>query len=906
MQLSTSIDLEGSGPADRSGAPFQLLLPPLSAGHFRVHGVRGSEAMSAPYRFDVLATSTAVEELDLTSWLVGRRAVLVVRTGNVPRAVHGVVQSVRSLGPRGRRHVSHRIRIVPELELLRNHRRSRIFQNLSVPEVVDRVLHHCPTRWATRGTYPKRPYITQYEETDRAFVERLLAESGIYYYFEQPLALLEQATTALGDALASFGPVGEALAGVAELIGAVALKETVVFGDDPAGYVALPAAGPVGAAIGAVGLSASVELGPLAAGLSSSPTLEFLQAEGLVTERSDKITRLTHTRAIRATRAEFRDYDPDRPQLAMGARAPGGDLGLAASVSVGVSGLGVSVSASVSIDPTGGVSLDAGLDVAGVASHLDYEDYEHHGKFHFPEWADAREEPERILRQRRRRAHVVEGTSLVSGLAPGHRFTLANHAEERLNREYVVISVTHLGTDGQARELYSNEFECVPSEVVYPPARPERRTVQAALTATVDGPGGEEVHVDSVGRIKVRFHWDRDGGAGGASSCWIRPMQAWGGAQWGFQFIPRVGMEVVVVFDGGDPDKPIVIGSLYNGTHPMPFALPEDRTRSGIRTKTFGRAGGNELSFQDAADREQIFVHAERDLDEVVDHDHTLRVAHDERIAVARHRDESIGGNARCRVTGEMEVSCATNHSLHVEGSQRTVVDHALDVRVGGARSLRVDGRDDVAIQGAATHHFLSTSTTRVETHQVTVVGRHEAPGSHALHVEGASRSSASGSLELSSEQEIVLRVGKSFLRIGKDRIDFGSAAVGVIGGGAGLDASDDGLKLSSKGSAQLVAKDLVCKTEEASLALGTEVKIDGKKILMNSPEQASDETKEPEPPTSFELVDQDGAPVPNHPFLITFDDGTERAGVLDGHGKVDLELLQGGTISFPGLADVE
>ena len=123
-------------------------------------------------------------------------------------------------------------------------------------------------------------------------------------------------------------------------------------------------------------------------------------------------------------------------------------------------------------------------------------------------------------------------------------------------------------------------------------------------------------------------------------------MQPWAGAAWGHQFIPRVGMEVVVVFEGGDPDKPMVLGSLYNGTHPPPFALPGDKTRSGIRTQSSPGGGGfNELCFEDAAGREQVYLHAQRDLDEVVEQNHTLLVRNDELLRVLGNRMDRIEKN---------------------------------------------------------------------------------------------------------------------------------------------------------------------------------------------------------------------------------------------------------------------
>ena len=217
-----------------------------------------------------------------------------------------------------------------------------------------------------------------------------------------------------------------------------------------------------------------------------------------------------------------------------------------------------------------------------------------------------------MLRQKRRRAFTVKGESGCPDLAPGHRFALQDHpaGAPRPARTWSSRSST-AGRRTRSRErtwkVYASTFECAPAEVTYIPPRPKRRSIQVVLTATVVGPGSEDIYADTGGQIKVQFHWDREGGGDERSSCWIRTMQAWGGAGWGALFLPRVGMEVAVAFEGGDPDKPLVLGCLYNGTHPPPFQLPGDRTRSGFRTQSSpGGNGYNELSFQDAAGQEQI------------------------------------------------------------------------------------------------------------------------------------------------------------------------------------------------------------------------------------------------------------------------------------------------------------
>ena len=307
---------------------------------------------------------------------------------------------------------------------------------------------------------------------------------------------------------------------------------------------------------------------------SEAPSLFFLAMQQTTTTQADKVTHFSPRTTVRPESAMFRDYDPDRPMARL-----------------------VSSAGSTHPFPEPGASLidsavtafegSSDKDRRGSAPGLDV--YEHHGSFLFPKWSFASDQAPLILRQKRRRASTARGESGATDLAPGHRFTLEGHPAAHLNRIHVVVSVEHRGEarpQGGEWRVYRNTFECAPAEVTYIPPRPKRRSVQVALTATVVGPPGEEIHVDAIGQIKVQFHWDREGSYDDRSSCWIRPMQAWGGAGWGAQFIPRVGMEVIVVFEGGDTDKPMVLGSLYNGTHPVPFQLPSDRTRSGWRTQS--------------------------------------------------------------------------------------------------------------------------------------------------------------------------------------------------------------------------------------------------------------------------------------------------------------------------------
>jgi type VI secretion system secreted protein VgrG len=269
------------------------------------------------------------------------------------------------------------------------------------------------------------------------------------------------------------------------------------------------------------------------------------------------------------------------------------------------------------------------------------EVYQHHADYDTPDVTPDRARV--FLEQAQRRAVVGSGESWVRELAPGRRFDLSAEFSPGIEGAYAVTRVVHEGHTPElsgrpAERAYRNRFECAPATALLRPRAPARKPRQVLETAVVTGPAGHEVHTDEHARVKVQFHWDLHGQRNEKSSAWLRVAQSWAGASFGSQFAPRVGMEVLVGFLGGDTDCPVVLGCLYNATHPPPFPLPADKLKSGLRTQSSPGAGGaNELSFDDRAGEERICLFAERNLEEVVQHDHSTMVGHDQQI--------------RCRVT---------------------------------------------------------------------------------------------------------------------------------------------------------------------------------------------------------------------------------------------------------------
>ena len=212
------------------------------------------------------------------------------------------------------------------------------------------------------------------------------------------------------------------------------------------------------------------------------------------------------------------------------------------------------------------------------------------------------------------------GESDCRRLIPGYRFTLDQYNRSDLNREYLLIRVSHSGSQSQVLgadtagkgegTVYQNNFECIPSDVSFrPPRVTPRPSISGPQTAIVYGPKGEEIYTDEYGRVKVQFHWDRLGKQDEKSSCWVRVSQLWAGQGWGAMFIPRIGQEVIVEFMEGDPDQPIITGRVYNGDNMPPYELPGEKTKSTVKSNTStGGGSANELLMEDSSGKTQVVL----------------------------------------------------------------------------------------------------------------------------------------------------------------------------------------------------------------------------------------------------------------------------------------------------------
>ncbi|NNE68365.1 MAG: type VI secretion system tip protein VgrG [Pyrinomonadaceae bacterium] len=314
---------------------------------------------------------------------------------------------------------------------------------------------------------------------------------------------------------------------------------------------------------------------------------------------------------------------------------------------------------------------------------------------------------------------VLAGVSDCCSMTAGYKFLLEDHPVDSLNAQYVLTQVTHsieqspsYITDEVPAEPYKNRFSCIPhgsgAPNYCPPARTPKPLVNGSQTATVVGPSGEEIFTDKYGRVKVQFHWDRHGQVDANSSCWIRVAQSWAGNRWGSMFIPRIGMEVLVNFIDGDPDRPIISGCVYNPKTMPPYELPDEKTKMTVKSDSSkGGNGFNEFRFEDKKGEEQVFVHGEKDLDVRIKNDAKELIQNDRHLIVENNQHEKVnadkhlivGGDKNEEVVGTVSLSAQNiqnsvgqNYALdatsevHIKGGMNTVIesDTSLTLKVGG------------------------------------------------------------------------------------------------------------------------------------------------------------------------------------------------------------------------------
>lgn len=513
--------------------------------------------------------------------------------------------------------------------------------------------------------------------------------------------------------------------------------------------------------------------------------------------------------------------------------------------------------------------VDVAADQAGEAfTSLEFYDYP--GGYATQDvgtaWAKARLEEFQTGRR------VQQMSATVRLLLPGFKFTLEEHPVEALNQEYLVLSVAHHarqpqsleGEAGPAKGLeYTAELELVLATVPFRPAcRTPKPRIHGSQTAIVTGPSGEEIYVDKYGRVKVHFHWDRESAFDENSSFWVRVRQSLAGGLYGIIFTPRIGQEVVVEFLEGDPDRPLITGSVYNADNMPPYTLPDEKTKSTIKTNSsVGGGGFNELRFEDKKDSEQIFMHGQKDLH--------IRIKNDEFDFIGRHKHETIKGNQAKSIEG--------GEGRSVGGDQVTKVGGDWTVKVAGSSAFETAGSCNIYATGD--------------------LGTH---GANAQHLADGDFGIKAATVVIKGDT-ITLKSGGNFITIGSSGIDIKGAAVNINSGGSA--ASVSGLDV-------ITAKDPAAPEEPVTGDPGQDVTYEqeGKPFdpLEDAPIHDEDETTEEQTHwIGVRLFDDNGQPLAGERYLITMPDGTHVAkGKTNKNGEVEVRGIDPGScsITFPDL----
>lgn len=642
--------------------------------------VDGTESLSALFSYSVVAVGAVKTKVDFDA-LLGKPAEVSVSDGFGPdRTYHGVIASARFEGRLGKDH-AWRFELVPWLWLATRSANLRIFQQMSVPDIITAVVGSYGGLLVKQlsSSYAPRDYCVQYRESDFNFVSRLMEDEGIFYYFRHSAGKLE-----------------------------------MVLGDSP-------------------------NVHATAMGLASMPysTTPRLRSMG------PSVTRWTWSRQIQTGKITLRGHN---------FRVPAQTHEKSAVAQVNhPHGRIEAYDYPGDLEPYG----EAPGSLSGIADGN----------------ARHRLEAAQALRA------SAEGATNALRLCVGARFKLADHVVAAQNGEYVVHTTqTRIRMAGpesawQPDSSHDCDFTVFPAALPFRPARiTPRPRVQGPQTALVVGPAGEEIFVDKYGRVKVQFFWDRQGARDDKSSCFVRVAQPAAGKGWGVVMVPRIGQEVVVDFLEGDPDAPLIVGAVYNAENMPPYALPDNKTISTLKsrsTKGGGSGDFNELRFQDLKGSELLFLRAQKDRSDLVQHNLSTEIGSDEQRTVGKSRSTSIGES--------QDTTVAKNFALTVGEALQLDVGQQMQIATGKAFATTA-GQDFTVDAGTA---YSMNAGTDVHLKAGTNLG---AEAGTNIHLK------AGVNVVIEAGVQLTLKAGASSIVIGPDGVSVTGTPLVKInsGGGAG------------------------------------------------------------------------------------------------------------------------
>jgi type VI secretion system secreted protein VgrG len=709
---------------DQAGRPLAVTTP-LGKNDLLLIGVGATEVISQLFSFqlDLLAKNKTEIPFDK---LLGQKitAQLALPNGGY-RYFNGICNRV-SQGEQDNTFTYYRMSVVPSIWLLTHRAQSRIFQQVNVPDILKKVLEEFDVGYELEGTFEKRDYCVQYRETDFHFISRLMEEEGIYYYFKHE-----------------------------------ADSHKMVVANTPRSHVEVPGA--------------------------ATLLHESLYGGNRVGE--DRVFGWERAQELRSGKYTLWDHHFELPHKHLEATKA-----IQESVMVGTVEHKLKVGNNDKLEiydwPGKYAQRFDGVAPGGGDQAADLQKI----------FSDNKRTAEIRMQQQAAPGIVIRGASSCRQISAGHKFSLSRHPNA--DGPYVVLEAYHTASmpasyrSGDAPAFtYQNSFTCMPFGVPYrPPQVTSKPVIQGTQSAVVVGPAGQEIFTDKYGRIKVQFHWDREGKNDASSSCWVRVSQPWAGKRWGSFFLPRIGQEVVIDFQEGDPDQPICIGSVYNADQMHPYLgdgfdskHPNDPKLTGVKSNTTpGGQGFNEWRFDDTKGKEQIFFHAQRDMDERVLNDTRECVLHDRNLIVGSEKDGSKTGDQRELVYQDKHLKVHRHQIEHVAGNMELRVgggddgDGSQDIAIAGTRTEAIGGEDHLHITKDRKQQIDgSTSLTVKKSQQEKVGEKHALDAGQEIHLKSGMK------LILEAGAQITLKGPGGFVDIGPAGVTIQGTMVLINSGGS-------------------------------------------------------------------------------------------------------------------------
>jgi type VI secretion system secreted protein VgrG len=586
---------------------------PLGPEALLLKDMDGGEELGRLFNYE-LQLHSLDNAIDLNQLLGKPMCLSLQLDGGGERHFHGIVARCSQNVDQGQ-FASYQATLRPWLWLLTRTSDCRIFQNLTIPQIIKQVfrdLGFSDFEDALSRPYREWEYCVQYRETSFDFVSRLMEQEGIYYFFRH-----EQG------------------------------RHVLVLADAYGAHTSAP-------------------------GYASVP---YYPKNDQQRER-DHIHDWHLAQEVQPGSLELNDYDFQRPSARIDVR---------------------------SAMPRPHTAGDYPLyDYPGT--YVQSEDGEH--------YARTRIEALQTLHEQ------VELAGNARGLGSGHLFSLTGFSRQDQNREYLIVgsrySISQESGEtgiGAASAQFESRLTCIDAQQSYRPLpNTHRPIVKGPQTALVVGPKGEEIWTDQFGRVKVHFYWDRHDQSNENSSCWIRVSQSWAGKNWGSMQIPRIGQEVIVSFLEGDPDRPIITGRVYNAEQTVPYDLPENATQSGMKSRS--SKGGtpanfNEIRMEDKKGAEQLYIHAERNQDIVVEVDESHSVGHDRNKSIGHDETVTIGNN-RLRIVKQEDILSVGQRKTD-SISQSYVIEVGENLRlVCGESILELNASGQINLTGVQISFYAS------------------------------------------------------------------------------------------------------------------------------------------------------------------------------------------------------